>query len=92
MTQRPPNKIAIIGAGGVGATMRLKFGSFWGPAREIHSGSGYWSQDGAIQVLGLREAPSELSVRWPGGVTSIVAVPPRATEITASYSIAGKGN
>src|SRR5437773_5375623 len=34
---------------GVGATLRLGLGQKMGPAREIHSGSGYWSQDSAVQ-------------------------------------------
>ena len=37
---------------GIGATMRPIFGQRMGPAREIHGGSGYWSQDSAVQVLG----------------------------------------
>ena len=36
---------------GVGATLRLKSGPRLGPAREIHAGSGYWSQDSAIRFL-----------------------------------------
>jgi hypothetical protein len=36
---------------GVGALMRLQFKERQGPAREIHAGSGYWSQDSLIQVL-----------------------------------------
>ena len=38
-----------------------------GPCRAIQGGSGYWSQDGAVQVLGLTEAPVGLWIRWPGG-------------------------
>ncbi len=63
---------------GVGATLRLKFGSRMGAAREIHAGSGYWSQDGAIQVLGLPEEPTQLWVRWPGGLTATFSLPPNA--------------
>ncbi len=67
---------------GVGATVRLKFGSRFGPAREVHAGSGYWSQDGAIQVLSLPETPTHVWVRWPGGRTSTVAVPLDMKEIS----------
>jgi hypothetical protein len=51
----------------IGASIRLKSGNVWGPAREIHAGSGYWSQDSAVQVLGFRGAPQELEIRWPNG-------------------------
>ena len=38
---------------GVGATLRMVFGTGrMGAAREIHGGSGYWSQDSAVQVMG----------------------------------------
>ena len=47
--------------------MRVEYGGAKGPVREIHSGSGYLSQDGAVQVLGTREAPTAVWVRWPGG-------------------------
>jgi enediyne biosynthesis protein E4 len=73
-----------LNPGGVGAMLRVKFGSRLGPAREIHAGSGYCSQDGAVQVLGLSEVPSDIWVRWPGGATSNVAVPPNAMEITVT--------
>jgi hypothetical protein len=66
---------------GIGAVMRLKFGEQLGPAREVHAGSGYWSQDGAVQVLGMPESPRAITVRWPGGKTTTAAVPPTAREI-----------
>src|SRR5262249_474661 len=34
-----------------GAVIRLKFGERWGPAREVHGGGGYWSQDSLVQVI-----------------------------------------
>jgi hypothetical protein len=71
---------------GVGATVRLKFGSRFGPAREVHAGSGYWSQDGAIQVMGLLEKPTHVWVRWPGRRTSTVSIPLDAKEVTVSIA------
>jgi hypothetical protein len=65
----------------VGARLRLWFGERPGPAREIHAGSGYWSLDGAVAVLGAPEAPTQLEVRWPGGRTTKAAVPAGAREI-----------
>src|SRR5213079_2193283 len=52
---------------GVGAQMRLQYAAGAGPVREVQAGSGYWSQNGAIQVLGLSGAPVSLWIRWPGG-------------------------
>ncbi len=39
----------------------------WGPARELHAGSGYWSQDSACAVLGTPDRPDAIQVSWPGG-------------------------
>ena len=66
---------------GIGATLRLVNGAISGPAREIHAGSGYWSQDSAVQVLAIRESPTQLWVRWPGGRTLSSAIPKGAREI-----------
>ncbi len=52
---------------GYGAVVRLKFEQNWGPAHEIHAGSGYWSQDAAKCLLGFNSRPSAVWVRWPGG-------------------------
>jgi hypothetical protein len=51
----------------VGAVVRIKDGAKLGPAREIHAGGGYWSQDSAVQVLAIPSHPVSLWVRWPGG-------------------------
>ena len=67
---------------GVGATMRLVFGGRMGAAREIHGGSGYWSQDSVVQVLGCPESPTQIWVRWPGGKTTTSPIPAGAKEIT----------
>ena len=53
-----------------------------GPAREIHAGSGYWSQDGAVQVLGMPRAPSQIWVRWSGGKETTSDIPAGAREVT----------
>ncbi len=66
---------------GVGAQLRLIYGEGKGPVREIHAGSGYWSQDGAVAVLGMAEAPTQLWVRWPGGKTFTASVSRGAREI-----------
>ena len=67
---------------GVGATIRLQFGDRFGPAREIHAGSGYWSQDSAVQVMGMPVAPTHVQVRWPGGKITEGAISADAKEIS----------
>lgn len=69
---------------GVGATLRLRANDRQGPAREIHAGSGYWSEDGAVQVLALSEPPTHLWVRWPGGKTMTANVPKGARDIAVN--------
>ena len=71
---------------GIGAQIRLLFAARSGPIREIHAGSGYWSQDSAVQVLALPEAPGEIWIRWPGGQVTTSAVPPAAREIAVEVS------
>lgn len=66
---------------GIGAQLRLAFGQRLGPAREIHAGSGYWSQDSAVQVLATPQTPTEIQVRWPGGKLTTNAIPQGAKEI-----------
>jgi hypothetical protein len=69
---------------GIGATLRLQSGNRSGPAREIHGGSGYWSQDSPIQVLALLPEPMRLWVRWPGGQTNTFEVPAGARDVEVS--------
>ena len=69
---------------GLGASVRLKFDDGYGPLREIHGGSGYWSQDSPVPVLAVPRTPRALEVRWPGGKTTSVPVPENAREIIVS--------
>jgi hypothetical protein len=71
--------------GGVGSIMRLRIGGKWSPVREIHAGSGYWSQDAATQVLATPEQPDEIQVRWPGGKVTTQAIPPGAHSIVVNF-------
>jgi hypothetical protein len=66
---------------GVGAQLRLIYGNRMGPVREIEAGSGYWSENGAVQVMGLAETPTAVWVRWPGGAETRTAVPAGAREV-----------
>jgi hypothetical protein len=66
----------------VGTQMRLRYGGRAGPVREVQAGSGYWSQNGAIQVMGGPGSPTAVWVRWPGGREQVVPVQPRQRELT----------
>ncbi len=68
----------------IGAVLRLKFGDRFGPAREIHTGSGYWSQDSAVQVLATPQPPTQIWIRWPGGKITTTDLPPAALEIAVN--------
>jgi hypothetical protein len=70
---------------GLGAVMRLKCGGRWGPARELHGGGGYWSQDSLTQVLSTPQKQEEIQIRWPGGKTTTNLVPAQAREIEVRY-------
>ncbi len=63
---------------GVGAQMQLRGSGGASPVREVHGGSGYYSCDGAVQILGPGGpgAAMELMVRWPGGRVSVEKLPP----------------
>jgi hypothetical protein len=69
---------------GIGAVLRVAGRGAFGPAREIHAGSGYWSQDGATQVLGCGTDPERLDVRWPGGKRREFALPPGVREVVVA--------
>jgi hypothetical protein len=66
---------------GIGAQVRVVYGDRTGPVREIHAGSGYWSQNGATQIFGRTGSPTAVIVRWPGGLETRAAVPPGASEV-----------
>lgn len=65
----------------IGARLRLVYGERMGPVREVQAGSGYWSQNGAVQVLGMREQPTAVWLRWPGGAEQRVTVAPGQREL-----------
>jgi hypothetical protein len=72
---------------GIGVQLRLRFpGGRFGPVREIHAGSGYWSQDSPVSVLGGAEAAEAILVRWPGREPQVVPIPIGAHEVEAFNS------
>lgn len=83
---RPGLRVQLKGPPGnpnaIGACLRLFSGTKGGPIHEIHSGSGYWSQDSCAVVLTSRLSPSKLWIRWPGGATSTVEIPQAARDVS----------
>ena len=73
---------------GIGAQARPLYGVRAGPVREIHAGSGYWSQDSAVIALGRASEVTRLWVRWPGGKIMTVEVPRGAREVVQHSRIA----
>ena len=94
---KPGMRVRLIGPpgnpDGIGAQMRLFFGERAGPVREIHAGSGYWSQDSTVAVLSVPEPPSRIWVRWPWGkVTStILGEPPKEVVIDGEGKLVSRG-
>ena len=86
----PGLRVRLLGpsgnADGLGAVLRLLGGDKSGPVREVHGGSGYWSQDETVQVMWLPQPPVKLQVRWPWGSTITVDVPDGAREIAVDAS------
>jgi hypothetical protein len=84
---RPALRIRLKGPSGnpnaVGALCRLEAGGVKGAIREVQAGSGYWSQNSAVQVMALPggRGPSKLWVQWPGGKTTLADIPLGAQEI-----------
>jgi hypothetical protein len=78
----------VVNPDAVGAQLRVVYGDRMGPLREVHAGSGYWSQNGAVQVMGLAGTPTAIWLRWPGGGETRHRVPPGAREVTVSRDVA----
>ena len=87
---RPGLRVRLQGPAGnpagIGAVVRLRFGDRFGPAREIHGGSGYWSQDSAVQVMSGPVAPTHIWIRWPGGAVMTTNLPPSAKEVVVDFN------
>jgi len=83
---QPGLRVRLIGPAGnlsaIGAQMRLRYGERSGPVQEIQAGSGYWSQNGAVQVFGRAAEATALWIRWPGGKEQVVALALGQRDIT----------
>ena len=87
---KPGLRIRLIGPkgnrSGVGATIRLNYKKGFGYAREIHLGSGYWSQNSMVQVMGLLDNPESVWIRWPGGNTTNTLLNVKTNDVTIDYT------
>ena len=86
---RPGLRVRLQGPPGnprvAGAVLRVVYADgTMGPARAVTLGSGYWSVDGAVEVLGLRSTPEAVEIRWPGGEVTRVPVAGEG-EVSASW-------
>ena len=69
---------------GIGAAIQLLYADHAGPARELHAGSGYRSQDSPVPVLGFDGQARAVRVTWPGGETTESPLPAGALEVSIS--------
>lgn len=72
----------------IGASIRLVYENGQkGPRREVQAGNGYWSQNGAVQVMGYLETdqPAAIEVRWPDGSFKEVSVEPEKLNYVINY-------
>jgi hypothetical protein len=86
---KPGLRVRLVGPDGnrtaIGATLRLVYDQGYGPTREIHGGSGHWSQDSAVQVMGLADPARAVWVRWPDGKTESLKLSEITNEVTFHY-------
>lgn len=77
---------------GIGAQMRVRYANGqMGPCRAVQAGSGYWSQDGAAQVLGLGEmAAVGIWTRWPGGKEQTVQLKEGGWDVVINFEDAAR--
>lgn len=70
----------------VGSSLRIVYrdGSK-GPRRAIQAGTGYWSQNSAIQVMGTSGEPIQIEVTWFDGTVETVETQPGVDEYEITY-------
>jgi hypothetical protein len=83
---KPGLRLRLKGPAGnpnaMGAVIRQFKDTAVGPAREIHAGGGYWSQDSPTLVFTSASLIANLWVRWPGGKEMTYAIPAGAQEVS----------
>jgi hypothetical protein len=82
---KPGLRIRLWGTGdnpsAVGAAVQVIFPNANSPVKEIHAGSGYWSQDSPVLLFGLPESPELVRIRWPGGKITESKLNPGSKEV-----------
>jgi len=73
-TAKPGLRVRLAGSA-QGATIRLKSGDKFGPARAVQM------SNGPAQVMTMRETPTDVWVRWPDGKITLRQIPARAKEL-----------
>ena len=83
---RPGVRVRLLGPPGnptgVGAQVRC---SHTKAVKEVHAGSGYWSQDSAVLVFPSPTSASEITIRWPGGKETVGKMNPGESEVVVKY-------
>ncbi|MCX7872483.1 MAG: VCBS repeat-containing protein [Verrucomicrobiae bacterium] len=54
---------------GIGAKIQIGVNGKFGPYREIHAGSGWFSQDSTVQILHAPSSNAVVRVQWQGNIT-----------------------
>jgi len=71
---------------GIGSSIRLVYqdGSK-GPRREIQAGSGYWSQNSVVQIMGAAQKVAKIEVDWFDGSKQFVDASPGKKNYIITY-------
>jgi hypothetical protein len=94
-TEKRGYRIELIGPGSnrtaIGAKIRLEYDNGQkGPQREIQAGSGYWSQNSAIQILGYSDRadlqPAFIEVVWMDGNRKRISIEQDKWDYVISYA------
>jgi len=68
-----------------GAKIQISYkDGYLGPVRELQSGSGYWSQNSPIQIMGLKSEADHLKIQWPDG--SKTTEPLNGNKLTVTFT------
>jgi hypothetical protein len=68
-----------------GAKIQIKYkDGTMGPMREIQSGSGYWSQNSPVQILGIKGDAAHLNIQWPDGSKTTESI--QGKKLTVTYN------
>ncbi|MBI3869056.1 MAG: VCBS repeat-containing protein [Verrucomicrobia bacterium] len=70
----------------IGSVVRWESEGKLGPAQELHSGGGYWSQSSAVLVLPAFEQDPVIHIRWPGGRKTRTPAPKDARDLEIDSS------